>query len=419
MRHWMTPVVLAILLVGCAAKAPPASIPAPTFRTSSGSTPPGEASPASAGPSASVPPPTPAMPPVDLTDATLATPQTGFAVDSGGSIYRSEDGGLHWDRLFRDPAAGLWQIQFQNARNGFAKGSARGANLHPVLYTTRDGGEHWNQIEPSLPSGLEEAWGGNTIFPTPGVGYTVTPFGVEGGGGDPNQRKLQAVLLASADGGRTWEARPLPDSYRATGGISFVDAEHGFITALGPKGYVILRTADGGGHWQKVYTSAGTSTGTPAGTPLYTIQMTSDKDGVAAGGWWIKWGISPLQLVLATHDGGATWSEMYRGDDRDVAAIVQIRFVNAQTGWARTGIATLGANGTIVGNLLLTRDGGRTWQKLPEKAQNLAAAGSAAWLLERFDPMGLYPLKKPVLDRTQDNGATWQSNELDLPLAGK
>lgn len=429
MRYLTITTLLALLLVGCSEKAPPAPTLAPTAQAPIENSPPPDqlpARPTPDGPVSSGLVPGHTMPPVTLTDDALATPQTGFAVDSEARIYRTDDGGLHWAKVFQYPTASLQQVRFQDAQNGFAKGFGRCADVCPVLYTTRDGGRHWNLIEPSLPPGLFEVWGGNTIFPTPEVGYIVKPFNVEGGVGDPNQHKLRAVLLASTDSGHTWEARPLPDGYQATGGISFTDAEHGFITTLGPKGYAILRTADGGRHWQEVYTDAGSSAGngagnsvSPVGTPLYSIQMTSATDGVAAGGWWIKWGLSPLQLVLATNDGGATWAEIYRADDRDAAAIVQVRFVDAQTGWARTGIATLGANGTRAGNLLLTRDGGRTWQKLTEKAQKLTAVGPTAWLLHGFGPSGASPLEKPVLDRTEDFGITWQSTELDSTLTGR
>lgn len=411
MRRGTVTVVFALFLVGCAARTPPAPTLAPAAEA------PAESS--SAGPGTSDPVPAQTLPPVTLTDVALATPGTGFAVDSGSSIYKSTDGGLHWTKVFDEPTVRLQQIQFQDAQNGFAKGFFRCADICPALYTTRDGGQHWTLIEPSFPPGLHEIWGGNTIFPTPEVGYTVKQFGIEGGERYPDRQKLEQAVLATTDGGRTWESRPLPDGYRATGGISFIDSEHGLITAAGPKGYAILRTADGGRKWQVVHTTDGD----PTGAPLYAVQFTSAKDAVAAGGWYRKFGLSPMQLVLATYDGGATWSEIYRGDDREAAAIVEIRFTDPQIGWARTGIATLGANRTISGRLLLTRDGGHTWQETGEKPesamgpQRLSAVGQAVWLLV----LPLYPQDDgaALLHRTQDTGATWQSVELTLPLAGK
>lgn len=401
MRPWIFPIVLAVLLVGCAAKAPPAPIPAP-------------------GPGASALTPAPTMPSVTLNDIALATQQAGFAIENesstGGTLYRSDDGGRHWNELLHDGRGPFTQVQFQDAQHGFVKGWVHsGPEMAPALYVTRDGGQQWTDMNPTLPPGIWGIWNGATTFPTPAVGYSVDRFGIEGGVGDPAQRLLQVVILATADGGHTWEDHPLPDGYRATGGISFVDAQHGLITALGPTGYSILRTADGGVHWQVAYTTEGK----PVGAPLYDIQMISATDGVAAGGWWIKSGLSPLQLVLATHDGGATWSPIYRGDDREAAAIVRIQFADGKTGWAETGIATLGANGTMHGKLLMTQDGGHTWQKLPVKAQNLTAMGQSVWVVDVFDPMGLDRLDKPVLHRTQDNGSSWQDIELNLPLAGK
>ena len=88
--------------------------------------------------------------------------------------------------------------------------------------------------------------------------------------------------------------------------------------------------------------AASAATGAPAQVPaLNAIQFVSSRQGWAAG----------AGQVLATSDGGHTWTRQYSGP----AAIDQVDFVDAQHGWA------VGAS-----TLLGTANGGATWSVMQD-----------------------------------------------------
>ena len=116
------------------------------------------------------------------------------------------------------------------------------------------------------------------------------------------------ALLRTVDGGATWTPACLP-SAAVTGpgafrGIEFsTDGEHGWAVGGTPTDAVALRTVDGGQHWLTGTLPAGI-----AGT-LNDVGFADVRHGWAVGHLT---GTGPANaaggLVLATGDGGATWT---------------------------------------------------------------------------------------------------------------
>ncbi len=105
------------------------------------------------------------------------------------------------------------------------------------------------------------------------------------------------------------------------------------------------------------------------------------------------------QTILATSDGGATWTRRYSGP----ATIRQFSFVSADVGWA------MGR-----GALLHTLDGGKTWStvhKPPHALQQIAfVTPTRGWAIAGPGPtlMRLYV--------TADGGNTWTLQPLSIPI---
>jgi len=98
------------------------------------------------------------------------------------------------------------------------------------------------------------------------------------------------AIVISDDEGKSWrQARAVPVSATLSA-VAFADARHGW--AVGQWG-VILATADGGETWEKQRMD------TSVDQPLFSVIFTGPQDGIAVGLW---------SLVLATHDGGKTWT---------------------------------------------------------------------------------------------------------------
>lgn len=121
----------------------------------------------------------------------------------------------------------------------------------------------------------------NFTFLSPQVGFAVPD--PDNWGGGPGT--ATSTLLATRDGGRHWEARPLPEEVRTSGGISFATPDRGFITAFSKEGSQILATADGGRTWKTVFTSK---------VPLFSLQFLDGQQGFAGGGNAPKYGVQPL-----------------------------------------------------------------------------------------------------------------------------
>ncbi|WCM23642.1 YCF48-related protein [Paraburkholderia bryophila] len=99
------------------------------------------------------------------------------------------------------------------------------------------------------------------------------------------------IVLLSDDEGKTYrQALTVPVS-AALSAVTFTDDRHGW--AVGQWG-VILATSDGGETWSKQRLD------TAVDQPLFSVHFMNDHDGIAVGLW---------SLMLRTHDGGKSWTK--------------------------------------------------------------------------------------------------------------
>ncbi len=358
-------------------------------------------------------------PPQDIGDCETEILHTG----NGGDSWQTEG-------IPSAIATGGAALSFINADDGWlAPGGpapTMGGEWQP-LYATTDGGQSWSLVKSSY---TRMGFAGGPTFVTNAVGYIPVAAGAgvgqgavvrtsDGGrtwssSGDAegwSMSSLSAVgtqdvwaigqqkccgpdfLVRSTDGGMTWtQMLPAPVP---TAGVDFISAETGFgIGTLSDPG-AVLKTEDGGMHWTVL---AG-----PRRTPvdLTSIVFVNALDGWAAG--TVAWSASgePTNggqpLLLATGDGGQTWSVV----DRPAKAIVGFGFLNPRQGWmVTTGSTSL---------LWTTDDGGRSWTEGPEMPTGEAPA-SVAFLQEegwslRF--AGHQPNQPYILSYSTNGGKAW------------
>jgi photosystem II stability/assembly factor-like uncharacterized protein len=278
-------------------------------------------------------------------------PLAGWAVGDHGVILATSDGGVSWRRQTDGRSRrNLRSVHFVDSSSGWAVGT------EGWILATRDGGASWRESPSGTRSDLNSVY-----FASPAVGWAV--------GAD-------TLMLATVDGGRTWAKVGLRSSGQyspALFSIHFANPNVG--CAVGASNLVLV-TGDGGKTWD------GRIVG---GADLFAVQIVDATAGWAVGGggpagggviWAIQdsgqtwkqrwhrtidlasidfvtplagWAVGPQGAIVATGDGGKTWSEQSSGIPTDLLAV---RFVSPERGWS------VGKNGVI----LATADGGRTWR---------------------------------------------------------
>jgi photosystem II stability/assembly factor-like uncharacterized protein len=157
-------------------------------------------------------------------------------------------------------------------------------------------------------------------------------------------------------------------------GIHMVDSHHGW--AVGHDA-VILKTTDGGNHWQKVFEEVDEQ------RPLLDVWFKDNDHGYAVGAYG---------YFLTTSDGGTTWQDRLINDEHDY-------HLNAITDDG-SGTLYIAAES---GYVYRSRDGGKSWQVL-----NLPYEGSFFDIEAYGDTVIVVGLRGNAFVST-DAGETWRS----------
>jgi photosystem II stability/assembly factor-like uncharacterized protein len=304
-------------------------------------------------------------------------------------ILATTDGGVTWKKQYfpggRTVSLVLASVAFPDARHGWAI-----ANSGNILATS-DGGAHWKAQRSGTTDALQ-----SVTFADASHGWIVAVAY------EPKTEQSTSGLLATTDAGASWTRQAVGIPVKS---VEFADSMHGY--AVGADGS-IAATIDGGTSWQ-VRSLASPASGIPA---LWDIAFAD-----AAHGWAVGGGMDTgTGVILATADGGATWSAQPTG-----SGLLGVSFPDAVHGWAVGGGSHYGGSGPVVGSpavILHTADGGLTWQSQP--------AGTSFGSLNGVDfvdadhgciagSSGAFPAGHPVLAATSDGGVTW--NSVTLPQA--
>jgi photosystem II stability/assembly factor-like uncharacterized protein len=276
-----------------------------------------------------------------------------------------------------------------------------------ILHST-DGGRSWVGQVSNTRIDLNGVWFGNRS-----IGWIT--------GWNFNYGKPYSIVLRTEDGGEHWEKAELP-RFDALLHISFVDLENGWLAGSASKDGdtywesrgLVVHTTDGGNSWE-FYENSGSSTSVGFYYPVIAITFVDAREG---------WATDSTD-VYHTTNGGESWELQYKKmyDPHHVYGFRDLHFLDNLTGWASG--RRDGQSGHMTG-ILHTTDGGQTWNESFVEGSSLArthffnsttgiGVGAAVppghsgdWRLEG--------LRDGVIMLTTDAGQTW--NEI-FRLRGK
>jgi photosystem II stability/assembly factor-like uncharacterized protein len=336
-----------------------------------------------------------------LTGVQFVSAARGWAVGQQ-AILATTDGGTHWAAQLTGDL-NLMSLDFISAADGWAVGTGS-------LLATTDGGRHWTRL-PDPCTRIR-----SVHFISPAVGVAVT--------GGSNAGTVGAAIpyrgggvLATRDGGRTWETMATPADAQT---VCFSDAGHGWLGAGGR----LYRSGDGGRDWTAVATPSGLHTGSQP--PVMSVQCA---DGSA---WALEIGADsamsqqPHVAFQAGRTGAtAVFAEQYfespggvpkaqspgsiAGPFSSLSASAAV-FIDScpACGYGSAPWAVATAPGAGASGATLTRKGNVADINQPEAASFLSArAGWVAGVAAVYPASGGLPRQQQRIVATADGGKTW------------
>jgi hypothetical protein len=306
----------------------------------------------------------------------------GVAITTGG-VATSADGGASWSavvlrgsptRLATSAAAHLTFYAFG------VPGASRAAALH----RSDDGGSTWVPVASDLPSG--------TVF----LGFVADPL--EAGvlyGATP-----QGMVYRSTSFGVHWTGVQAENSHVGLGALVISPART--LYALPVSFSPLLTSTDRGVTWTPLPSPANalfTALAADPASPSVLIGTGSVLPILSAG---------PFHGTFKSTDGGQTWTELDTAPalDDGLAPEAPTSALIAPSPNGRAYVGTAGGPGVVA-----SQDGGATWSLAN---QGLAAATVAKITPDPFSPATLYAGLDLGLARSGDRGTTWAAANVGL-----
>lgn len=232
-----------------------------------------------------------------------------------GTLYKSNNGGVSWNEIFKTDSTSFPSIHFISESIGFATTYGNKG----LLLKTTNGGTSWLTHKNNVPSRM----------------YFKKNTGVLYGN----------KILISSDYGESWgpiSSGTFPLSFYCND-VYFIDENNGWLCCndYGYNNY-IFKTTDGGNNWLKIYQKYGLENitniiGFVDSEVLYFTEKISSH------------GISASKISKST-DGGLTWEQLAQTGGE------AIFFTSPETGWI-----TEKRNNLTYGTISKTTDGGSSW----------------------------------------------------------
>jgi photosystem II stability/assembly factor-like uncharacterized protein len=275
--------------------------------------------------------------------------QQGWYVNGYGKIFKTSDGGSHWEIQLEKKGTFFRCIAFIDSLRGFV--GTVGTEYFPnvtdtiPLYKTIDGGKNWEPVSyiGNYVKGLCAIDIVKEQFINHGeIGFRYHIYAV-GRVGSPSN------LIVSHDEGNTFKSQNMSDYCDAIYDIKMFNTQEGYAAAsIGNEEKMnacILRTLDGGKTWEKVYQSK-----RPYET-CWKIFFPTKKIGYGTIQSYNQDSTYMTQHFIKSTNGGKKWKEYIYCKDHKSRPF-GIGFTDEKTGF----IGTMNTG-------YKTINGGKTWEK--------------------------------------------------------
>jgi photosystem II stability/assembly factor-like uncharacterized protein len=194
--------------------------------------------------------------------SSICSSGSALVLGAGSKVARSVDGGVSWTALFDAPRphnnpwmGAIVQCAGSSIWALFEGGAAAGSQGY-VVYTSSDAGASWRPVvvAPILAGSVPAYRGVVRLDAYAGPFAAVSPAEAVFLGQCPACTPQHVMVLRTGDGGAHWD-RHVINGFVPTG-LAFADARHGWMTTqLGYPGRraAILATSDGGRTWRRIY----------------------------------------------------------------------------------------------------------------------------------------------------------------------
>ncbi|MEO8447573.1 MAG: YCF48-related protein, partial [bacterium] len=214
---------------------------------------------------------------IDFTDS-----NTGYAAGELGKIYKTTDGGNHWNqRLSVVTSAYLWTVSFADQETGWAAGS------EGTIIKTTNGGENWVLQNSTTLSSIINVYFINSL-----TGWAAGHNG---------------KVLRTTNGGINWVSL-FTNTPSNIFNVYFIDPDTGWFASDAG----VFKSVNGGNSWQRIF----------AMSSVYCSKFINSNTGWAG----VRYG-----AIYKTTNSGLNWVQQV---STSPGSINFFKFINDNTGWA-------------------------------------------------------------------------------------